>query len=222
MEAQVLSLGAPREKVYLNPYGVNLSLFQGAYPGRQPPVFITVGRFTAKKAPLHTIRAFAKVKPLSPEAQLIMVGEGELWEEAKKLAGELGISKSVDFKGKQTPKQISELLQTARVFVQHSLRPENGDSEGTPNSVLEAAATGLPVVSTLHAGIKDAVIHGESGFLVEEGDVEGMANYMYLLATDARLAAQMGQRGRHHMEENYAMEKRTHYLKEILKFAATQ
>jgi glycosyltransferase involved in cell wall biosynthesis len=86
--------------------------------------------------------------------------------------------------------------------------------------VLEAAATGLPVVSTRHAGIKDAVIHGESGFLVEEGDVEGMAGFMYLLATDYRLAAQMGQRGRRHMEDHYAMDKRTDTLKQVLRKAA--
>jgi glycosyltransferase involved in cell wall biosynthesis len=220
MQRQLISLGAPPEKVVCNPYGVDLAQFAGGVPGGQPPVFLTVGRFTAKKAPFLTIKAFARVKELCPEARLVMAGEGELWEESKELARSLGLTGAVEFKGRQTTAQIRDLLRAARVFVQHSLRAENGDSEGTPNSILEAAATGLPVVSTQHAGIKDAVIHGESGFLVPEGDVEGMAGFMYLLATDYRLAAQMGGRGRRHMEEHYAMDKRINTLKQVLRQAA--
>ena len=126
------------------------------------------------------------------------------------------ISENIEFKGKKSPQEIAEYLREARIFVQHSLRAKSGDSEGTPNTVLEASATGLPIISTRHAGIKDAVIHGETGFLVEEGDWESMADYMIQLAQDPKLSGQMGRAARKHIEENYEMSKRVQTLREIL------
>ncbi|MGL4629810.1 MAG: glycosyltransferase [Leadbetterella sp.] len=217
MKSQLLSLGANPHTIYLNPYGVEIDKFFGAEPENKGPVFISVGRFTAKKAPHLTIRAFEKVLNSEPNSTLIMIGDGELLNDAKKLVVDLKLSASVEFKGKKTPKEVSDYLKQARVFVQHSLRAENGDSEGTPNTILEASATGLPIVSTLHAGIKDAVIHGKTGFLVEEGEWETMADYMVKLARDPQLAGQMGRASRKHVEENYEMSKRVQTLIEILK-----
>ncbi len=216
MKTQLLSLGANPATIYLNPYGVEIDKFFGAEPEKKSPTFISVGRFTAKKAPLFTIKAFEKVLKSEPEAKLIMIGEGELWDDAKRLVEELKLSKSIEFKGKKTPTEIAEYLREARVFIQHSLRAESGDSEGTPNTVLEASATGLPIVSTRHAGIKDAVIHGKTGFLVDEGDWETMADYMIQLAQDPQLAGKMGRAARKHIEENYEMSKRVQTLREIL------
>ncbi|MFP3867397.1 MAG: glycosyltransferase, partial [Desulfobacteraceae bacterium] len=82
-----------------------------------------------------------------------------------------------------------------------------GDSEGTPVAVLEAGACGLPVVATHHGGIKDSVVHGETGFLVDEGDIVGMAAYMLKLAQEPELAATMGRRGREHIKANYSMDR---------------
>jgi colanic acid/amylovoran biosynthesis glycosyltransferase len=205
MQQQVISLGARPAQVFLNPYGVQLAQFAGATPALQAPVFIFVGRFTAKKSPQNLIKAFALLLPRCPEARLVAIGDGELWEETKQLAQQLGINEAVEFAGVLPPSQVAARLRTARAFVQHSLRPPNGDSEGTPNTVLEASAAGLPIISTRHAGIKDAVLHGKTGFLVEEGDVAGMAQYMYQLATDALLAGQMGAEARLYMESHYAM-----------------
>jgi glycosyltransferase involved in cell wall biosynthesis len=216
MKNQLLQLGAEESKLIYNPYGVDVQQFTGARPSEMPPVFVAVGRFTEKKAPHYTLKAFAKVKELIPEAQLNMVGAGELWEESKRLAAELDIFSAVTFAGVQPPEQVAQISRGARVFVQHSIRATTGDSEGTPNSVLEASATGLPVVSTQHAGIKDAVIHGETGYLVPEGDVEGMANYMIQLAQNPILAGEMGKKGRLHMEQNFSMPYRIQRLKEIL------
>lgn len=216
MKDQLLGLGANEATIYLNPYGVEIGKFFGAKPENKLPIFISVGRFTAKKAPLLTIKAFEKVLKSLPNAKLIMIGEGELWEDAKRLVDRLKLSESIEFKGKKSPKEIAEYLREAKVFVQHSLRAKNGDSEGTPNTILEASATGLPIISTRHAGIKDAVVHGETGFLVKEGDWEMMATYMVQLVQDPQLAGKMGRSARKHMEENYEMSKRVQILREIL------
>jgi glycosyltransferase involved in cell wall biosynthesis len=112
--------------------------------------------------------------------------------------------------------QVAALMQQSGIFVQHSLVPESGDSEGTPVSILEAGASGMPIVATKHGGIVDAVLHDETGFLVEEGDVEGMAEYMYLLLSDSELANQLGQQGRKHVNQNFNIEDSIRNLKDVL------
>ncbi|MFM7022686.1 MAG: glycosyltransferase [Flavobacteriales bacterium] len=216
MEQQLIKLGASPDKVKYNPYGVDVNKFQGAQPGATDPVFIAVGRFVLKKAPQLTIKAFKIVLQSVPNARLVMIGDGALFEECKALAVELGIASSVDFKGVLKPEQISEELKKARAFVQHSVVASNGDSEGLPNTILEAASTGLPIVSTYHAGIPDAILHEKSGFLVKEKDVEGMAKYMIQLAQNPALAKEMGQAARQYMLDHFAIHNRIQKLKEIL------
>jgi glycosyltransferase involved in cell wall biosynthesis len=216
MKMQLHKLGADLSKIYVNPCGVRTKEFSGASPETKPPLFITVGRFTPKKSPQSTIKAFAEVIKKVPNARMIMVGDGELWEESKQLANELKIAAKIEFKGKQSPAEILALFHQARVFLQHSMLAPSGDSEGTPVAILEASATGLPIVSTRHAGIKEAVLHGETGFLVEEGDWKSMGAYMTQLAENPALCGQMGRNARKHMEENYEMDKLLQTLKEIL------
>jgi colanic acid/amylovoran biosynthesis glycosyltransferase len=98
-------------------------------------------------------------------------------------------------------------MQSSRAFVQHSVTTQDGDSEGTPVAVLEAGASGLPVVATRHAGIKDAVVDRKTGLLIDEGDIEGMAGQMIRLAQDPHLAADLGQAGRRWISAEYSMQK---------------
>lgn len=220
MERQLIDLGAPKAKVFYNPYGVDTSIFKGGDPGLAPPVFVAVGRFTDKKAPHLTLLAFKKVLEQCPEARLIMIGDGLLWDACKQMASASGIGDAVDFTGPMSPKDVAAAMQGARAFVQHSLRPGDGDSEGTPVAVLEAGASGLPVVATRHAGIKDVVIEGETGFLVEERDVQNMARHMIELAKNPKLAADMGKRARERIEAEFSMEKSIAGLWEIIQEAA--
>jgi glycosyltransferase involved in cell wall biosynthesis len=97
-------------------------------------------------------------------------------------------------------------MQKARAFLQHSVQALNGDSEGTPVSIIEAGASGLPVVSTRHAGIPDVIVEEETGFLVDERDVAGMAHYMQLLAEDPQFASRIGRAARQHIQGGYSME----------------
>ena len=83
----------------------------------------------------------------------------------------------------------------ADVFVQHSITDSHtGDQEGLPVAVLEAMASGLPVVATRHAGIPEAVVEGETGYLVEEGDIGAMAGHIARLAEDHTLRSKMARR----------------------------
>ena len=207
MQRKLISLGAPAEKVHYNPCGVDCREFADADPAAAPPVFIGAGRFIEKKAPDLTLQAFAEVRRAVPEARLRMVGDGPLLDRCRELAIELGIADSVTYLGVQPHSVVREEMRRARCFVQHSVVAESGDSEGTPVSVLEAGASGLPVVSTRHAGIADAVAEDETGFLVDEHDVAGMASHMLRLATDPALAGKLGRAARRRIQESFSRDK---------------
>lgn len=216
MEQQLLGLGAWPETIQYNPYGVDSKLFELATPEINPPLFVAVGRFVDKKAPQLTLLAFHQVIQVCPEARLIMIGDGILWEASKDIAAALGLTQQVEFPGSLPHHEVAVTMQRARAFVQHSVQTSCGDSEGTPVAVLEAGMSGLPVISTRHAGIKDVVIEGKTGFLVDERDVDGMAKHMLRLAQDPDLAGRMGQQAREHIAASYSMDQHIERLMCIL------
>ncbi len=223
MAEALIKMGAPAKKVLINVYGVDTDFFTPGYLPKTDSSFITVARFTPKKSPQTSITAFYKVLQSLPDATLTMVGpKEELYKDCVHLVDKLQISDKVNFSGAKSPQEILPMLQRSTIFIQHSMVAPDGDSEGTPNSILEASACGLPVVSTLHGGIKDAVIHGKTGFLVDEGDVEGMADYMIRLAEDPLLTKEMGENGRKYMEQEYAMDRQIHRLYEIIENTVTK
>ena len=207
MRDQLISLGAPENKLHCNPYGVDLSVFYGSEPLNSPPTFVAVGRFVNIKAPHLTLLAFRQVLAEVPEARLVMIGDGPLWDACYQMIRSFGISGSVDLQGVRSHSEVAAIMRTARAFVQHSVRANDGQSEGTPVAILEAGASGLPVVSTRHAGIKDAVIEKKTGLLVDEGDVEGMAEHLVRLAKDPAFAASLGKAARQGILTEYSMEK---------------
>jgi glycosyltransferase involved in cell wall biosynthesis len=217
MERKLIELGAPPAKVKYNPYGVDCERFEGAAPANSPPLFLAVGRFTEKKAPKLTISAFAATLREYPAARLRMIGDGPLLQESIEFASQLGVSDAIAFLGAQSHEVVEAEMKSARCFVQHSVVAPSGDCEGTPVSILEAGASGLPVISTRHAGIPDVVVEGRTGFLVDERDVVGMAAHMIHLAQDSELAGQLGAAARNHIVDNFSRAKRINQLWEIIK-----
>ena len=203
MVHQLIRLGAPEEKVILNTYGINIASWECAKPGTSLPHLTAVGRFVEKKAPILTLLAFQKVLKKVPEAKLYWVGSGELEGITKITAKALKIEPNVHFLGVKNSNEIKEMLYKSRAFVQHSVVAPSGDSEGTPNSILEACAAGLPVIATRHKGINDVLQDGETGFLVDEGDIDEMAKNMLKLLNDPELAAKMGKKARHMIASHF-------------------
>jgi glycosyltransferase involved in cell wall biosynthesis len=222
MERKLISLGAPPQKVHYNPYGVDCREFAGADPATAPPLFVAVGRFVEKKAPDLTLQAFAEVRRAVPEARLRIVGDGPLLERCRELVIDLGIADTVTFLGAQPHSVVREEMRRARCFVQHSVEATSGDSEGTPVSVLEAGASGLPVVATRHAGIPDVVAEGHTGFLVDEHDVAGMASHMLQLARDPVLAGKLGQAASRRIQESFSKDQSLNRLWAIIESSITE
>lgn len=205
MKDQLIKLGFSEQKMHLIPYGIDTSFFTGGNPAASEPIFTAVGRFVDKKAPHLLILAFQKVLEHVPEAKLIMIGTGPLLHACKSLVKSLKMESQVEFKGICNQNEIQMCLRKSRAFLMHSVTLETGEKEGTPLSILEASATGIPVISTYHAGIPEAVIHRETGYLVEEYQIDAMAKYIIELAEKPDLAQQMGEEGRKHITQHYEL-----------------
>ncbi len=219
LKRRLCDMGAAADKVVVNPSGVDCERFTPVDPAANPPDFLAVGRFVEKKAPHLTLIAFAEAFRGLPEMRLRMIGDGPLMGACRDLAHVLGVGSAVTFLGEQSHDVVRDELRRSRAFVQHSVVARTGDSEGTPNSVMEAGASGLPVIATRHAGIPDVVIEGKTGLLVDERDVAGMAAHMRQLAAHPEQAATLGAAARRHIAANYTMEQSIARLWKIIESA---
>lgn len=217
MYEQLVLLGAPKDKLFLQPYGADLTLFE---PSERIITKIEnllfVGRLTAKKSPLLLLKAFKIANSKFPNVTLKIVGDCELLNQVEEFIKENGLKDSVKLLGVLNPTEVRNQLQQCDLFVQHSVHAQNGDSEGTPNTIIEAAACGKAIVSTFHAGIKEAVANEITGLLVNEGDYEAMAEKIIYLIQNPQICQEMGQAGRLHTERNYNLQNTLTALKEII------
>jgi len=218
MYQDLLNLGCPEQKLVYNVYGPKDEFFE-VQPNFSKPQFIAIGRFVDKKAPYNLILSFLKVIEKFPEATLIMAGDGQLLDTCKNLVKYHQQEANVSFVGVISPEKYREYLKESLAFVQHSVTAENGDSEGTPVGVLEASAAGLPIISTKHAGIPDVIINGETGLLVEEHDVNGMAENIIKLLENPEMAKKMGAKGKINIEENFTLKRHIKVLDDLIEKA---
>lgn len=168
--------------------------------------FLHVGRLHEQKGILFSIRAFAIVHRSIRRTRFVIIGDGPQREQAEELVRDLQLEPSVFFKGALPFSAVSENLRAADVYVIHSMTTPSGDTEGFGVSLAEASGAGLPVVATRHNGFPEVVLHGETGMLVDEGDVEGMAAAMMSLARSPALRACMGNAGTRYMRERFSLD----------------
>jgi glycosyltransferase involved in cell wall biosynthesis len=204
MRDQIIRLGCAVDKVKYVVYGPS-DVFFGCKPSTGYLNFLSVGRFVDKKAPYYTIMAFALVHKRFPDAHLWMAGDGPLLNACINLVRCLKLNDVISFIGVITPQEMAVRLESTLAFVQHSIIAANGDREGTPVALLEAAAAGVAIVSTFHEGISDVFRTGETALLVDEHDVDGMAAAMMQLIQDRGLAAKLGASAREHIRRDYNM-----------------
>jgi len=199
-------LGCPREKLRLQRTGIPLEewTFQPrATPGDDSWRILQSCRLIAKKGVDLTLRAFEEVLRSHPRAELVIAGSGPLRDELEQLARTLGINSRVRFAGFLAQSQLREEMQQARMFVHPSRTSGDGNREGIPNSMLEAMASGAPVVATRHGGIPEAVTDGATGLLVPEDDPRALAAAMLRVMGDGGLARTLAAGGRKVVEAKF-------------------
>jgi colanic acid/amylovoran biosynthesis glycosyltransferase len=169
----LLRLGCPPEKLRLNRTGIPLNAFafrERIWPADGRWKLLQACRLIPKKGLKTTLRAFAIFLRSHPNSTLVIAGDGPQEAELRRLGDELGITASVEFTGFLAPEELKRHLYEAHIFLHPSELGADGNQEGVPNALLEAMATGLPAFATRHGGIPEAIEHGVSGWLVNEGD----------------------------------------------------
>lgn len=152
--------------------------------GGDDVLFVCVARFAPQKNHALLLKAFAQGPSSEPNAHLVLVGEGALQGQVEQQAKNLGLSRQVHFLGLR--KDIPDVLGAMDVFVLSS------DYEGSPLSVIEAMASGLPIASTAAGGVPELFDHGKEGFLVQPGDAKGLSDAMELLLRDLEARKLLG------------------------------
>ena len=161
--------------------------------------WLAVGRFEEAKDYPNLLRAFARVSGARPDSLLLIAGHGPLQDDARRLVQQLGLSKRVRFLGLR--RDVPDLMSAADGYVMSSAW------EGLPMVLLEAAATGLPIVATRVGGIPEAVIDGRSGLLVPPADDAALGEAMLkLMRLPAEERKSMGAAGSAHAKANFDIE----------------
>jgi glycosyltransferase involved in cell wall biosynthesis len=193
MASRLAAVGIPPQKIRVIQHGVEIPSDIEARPDKQRCRFVSVIRLVPKKAPLLLLQAFKKVRDRIGDCTLDIIGDGPLRQNVQQFIDSYGLNNAVTLHGDQPHEHMMAQINDSCVYVQHSITdPQTGDAEGLPHIILEASAAGLPIVSTLHEGIPDEVQHGVTGFLVKEGDVDAMADYMTKLAQAPDMRRTMG------------------------------
>lgn len=159
----------------------------------RPFTVLFVGRLVERKGVLVLLEAWARAA--LPNARLVIIGGGPDRDPLEARAAGLGLTASVEFRGRVSDRELSDAYASADLFVLPAILDAKGDTEGLGVVLLEAMASHVPVLASAAGGITDVVVDGESGVLVPPGDVEALAAALKRLAADAPLRARLAAKG---------------------------
>jgi len=208
---QLIREGVPVEKVVKHYNGLDVERVNVQSEARRDDILAMLGlperrlvtivanlQHAVKDHPMF-LRAAARVRAAVPDAAFVIAGEGKLMEGLRELAAQLGLERDVFFIGRC--EKVAELLAVSDVCALSST------AEGFSNAIVEYMAAARPVVVTNVGGAREAVIAGETGYIVSTGDDEQMAVRMIELLRDPKRARAMGERGRLMVEEKFSCER---------------
>jgi colanic acid/amylovoran biosynthesis glycosyltransferase len=203
-KAKIVANGCPAEKIVIIPECLIVSEYTlPSPPERRENVLLTVGRLEEKKGHRYVLQALVKIRERIPSVRYIIAGDGGLAESLKSLARDLGLWDICEFRGLCTSSQVRELYLSSTVFTLPSVTASNGDMEGQGLVLQEAQMCGLPVVTTWHNGIPDGLIDGQTGYLVEERDVDALADRIISLFQEPQKRESMGESGKGFVAATY-------------------
>lgn len=207
LRRRAVSLGASASRSEVVPYGVDAARFAPSAAARarrraalgldeNTPVVLAVGRLVRKKGFEYLLDALPAVLQHVPTARLLVAGSGDLDAELRQRAHDLGIVAQVTFLGSLRHDEVAATLAAVDVVVVPSVRDDAGNVDGLPNVVMEALASGTPLVATTAGGIGAVTTHGHNAWLVPERDVASLAGAIAHLLTHPAERLAMGARAR--------------------------
>jgi glycosyltransferase involved in cell wall biosynthesis len=205
LASRAIALGAAADRIEVVPYGVDLGRFRPSPDARAEvrarlalpagaPLIVTAGRLVRKKGFEYLIDAMPMLE--RHDARLAIAGEGDLGAELRARARASGVADRVHFIGNVPQDAVGRWFAAADLVAIPSVRDDSGNVDGLPNTVLEALASGTPIVATRAGGIASAVEDGRTGALVPERDPEALARAIDALLRDPSRASAIGAAGR--------------------------
>jgi colanic acid/amylovoran biosynthesis glycosyltransferase len=185
--------GFPEEKIFVHYVGVDLSEFVPNPSIQRENVVLFVGRLVEKKGCEFVIRAVEQAQAAVPDIELVVIGDGPLRGELQAMAREK--LRKFSFLGVQSTSIVRSCMQRAKVFCVPSIVARSGDAEGFGIVFIEAQALGTPVVSFATGGVPEAVAHGSTGFLAQQGDWRQLATHIVDLFKNDSLWTEVSQEG---------------------------
>jgi glycosyltransferase involved in cell wall biosynthesis len=203
--------------------GVNVERFAYSdpaerYDGRTVRLLF-VGRLVAMKSPMKLVQSFERARALlasSPiDLKLTIAGEGEEREAICEYIQKQALWPHVDMIGSVHHTRVTELMGSHHIYVQHNIRAADNNEEGFGVIFIEAHASGLPIIATASGGIPEVVVSGQTGYLVEPGDIGAMAECIANLAQSPSRWTAMGTAGRRRIEKLFNQPRQVMRLREI-------
>jgi colanic acid/amylovoran biosynthesis glycosyltransferase len=210
---QMIRQGFSADKIVVHYVGVDAQLFCPDSGVKREPIVLFTGRLDEKKGCEYLVKAMSQVQSRSPDMELLIIGDGPLRKELEDLASHN--LRKYRFLGFQPPAVVKHWMNRARLFGAPSIRARSGDAEGYPNVFAEAQAMKLPVVTFDSDGVREAVTHGETGFLAPERDSDALAHYLGRLCDDELLCARMGEAAREYVCTRFNLRIQTRKLEEL-------
>jgi colanic acid/amylovoran biosynthesis glycosyltransferase len=224
LKQEIIKLGCPEDKIRVLYGGVDLKRFE-CRPRKADPMkrirFLAIGRFVEKKGFEDLIHAFALVRKRNQRVKLLLIGKGPCEPAYRELIDRYGLGKSVQISPWTDYQKIHNKYYKSHIFVAPSCTDREGNQEGIPNTLKEAMATGMPVVSTYHAGIPELIEDRVSGRLVPERSVDELAEAMNWVIEHPEQWGNLGRNARGKVESSFnlrtQLEKQKKFYDEVLK-----
>jgi colanic acid/amylovoran biosynthesis glycosyltransferase len=212
---RLLALGFPEARTRTHYIGVDCGAIRARALSEEMPVVLHVARLVEVKGTRHLLRAFAALAQRHERARLVIIGEGPLRGSLQALASSLGVRERVRFLGALPHAQVLAWMRKAAMLVLPGVRTATGRVEGLGLVLLEAAASGVPVVASRVGGIPECVVDGRTGFLVPERDEGALAERMGELLENPAMRHRMGIEGRAFVEQRFDAQRQTALLESL-------
>ena len=196
--------------------GLNLAEFRRATFSSDPPSIVAIGRVIVKKGFANLIRACALLVERGKSFRCEIVGEGPLENQLRAQIEQLRLQEFVQLPGPKPQHELRARLANASVFVLPSVPEPEGGMDNLPTVIMEAMATGLPVVSTRVGGIPEMVIDNQTGFLVQPEDAVALAGAIEKVTNDRSLGQTLGRAGYERAQKLFSIEKNVRELCALL------
>ena len=197
----MLGFDCPVEKMVKLPMGVHLDRIQFSERMVGPDGVIrllSVGRLVEMKGREYAIRAVARVLKKYPNIDYTIVGDGVERPKIERLIKEIGVANNIHLVGWVDDKHLDEFYRTCHIFIHPSVTASDGNMEGQGVVLVEAQASGMPILATLHNAFLETVNDGHSGYLVPERDVDALAERLEYMLSHPEKWSEMGRMGRAH------------------------